>query len=370
MKKIAIIGANYLQLPLVKKAIEMRIETHCFAWEEGAVCKKHVDYFYPISILEKEKILDICSHLSIDGIISIASDTAVPTVNYVGENLGLISNRFSDSILCTDKFEMRKRFFNVGISCPKFMLTKDGEDDFGNLKFPLIVKPTDRSGSRGVKRINVISDLKKAIDIAKRESFRGLAIIEEYIDGLEVSVESISWQGKHYILAITDKITTGYPHYVELEHHQPSSLNCALQERIKEETCKVLDALNIKYGASHSEFIITLNNEIFAIEVGARMGGDFIGSTLVELSTGYDFLKAVIEIALGCFTEPKLLNQQFSGVYFICSETKHLLDVLDNQSKFNEIVECELIDNELRNVQCSADRSGYFIYQSIQKFVP
>ena len=74
MIRIAIIGASYLQLPLVKKAKEMGLETHCFAWDEGAVCKDFVDFFYPISILEKELILEVCRNKSIDGIVSIASD--------------------------------------------------------------------------------------------------------------------------------------------------------------------------------------------------------------------------------------------------------------------------------------------------------
>ena len=110
MKKIAIIGASYLQLPLVKKAYEMSIETHCFAWEDGAVCKDVCDYFYPISILDKEKILEICQQVKIDGITSIASDAAVPTICFVAEKLGLISNNYFDALSATNKYEMRQKF--------------------------------------------------------------------------------------------------------------------------------------------------------------------------------------------------------------------------------------------------------------------
>ena len=89
-KKIAIIGASYLQLPAVLKAKALGYEVHCFAWEEGAVCKSRADFFYPISIIEKEKILDVCKQLHIDGITTIASDVAVLAVTYVASKMGLI----------------------------------------------------------------------------------------------------------------------------------------------------------------------------------------------------------------------------------------------------------------------------------------
>ena len=367
MKKLAIIGASYLQLPLVLKAKELGLETHCFAWENGAVCKEVADFFYSVSILEKEQILELCESIDIDGITSIASDAAVPTVNYIAGKMGLIANDFADAKVCTDKYQMRRKFAEHGVSSPKFVVSDEGYSTNG-FRFPVIVKPTDRSGSRGVKKIVDISDLQLAVIRAKNDSFSGRAIIEEYITGAEISVESISWKGKHYILAITDKVTTGAPCFVELEHHQPSQLAIEIQEKVKFETLKVLNALNIQYGASHSEFKITEAGDVFAIEVGARMGGDFIGSDLVQLSTGYDFVKAVIDVALGQFEVPIIHSTKCSGVYFLCKETEHLMSVIQESEKYKEIIEAEITDSELHNIQCSADRSGYFIYQAEKRF--
>ena len=110
MKKLAIIGASYLQLPLVEKAKEMGIEIHCFAWPDGAVCKDIADYFYPISILEKEDILKKCIEINIDGITTIATDMAVPTICYVAEKMNLISNSYISSVASTNKWDMRKAF--------------------------------------------------------------------------------------------------------------------------------------------------------------------------------------------------------------------------------------------------------------------
>ena len=367
MKKLAIIGASYLQLPLVRKANEMGIETHCFAWEDGAVCKDIADFFYPISILEKDQILQICRQAGIDGITTIASDAAVPTVCYVAGEMGLTGNAFDDAAAATDKYMMRQRFAEYSVSSPQFAIA-DAHYNIENFRFPVIVKPTDRSGSRGVKKIEHPADVKDAVLRAQSESFSHQAIIEEYVSGREVSVESISWKGEHYILAITDKVTTGEPYFVELEHHQPSNLSDEIQQKIKHETIKALTALNVKYGASHSEFKITNDGNVFVIEVGARMGGDFIGSNLVYLSTGYDFVKGVIDISLGCFEKPVLRFKQCSGVYFLCKETENLLPVIQHSEKYPQIVEAEITDAELHAIQCSADRSGYFIYQAEKRF--
>lgn len=368
-KKLAIIGGSYLQLPVVKKAIEMGIETHCFSWCDGAVCANVSDYFYPISIIEKEEILIKCQEIGIDGITTIASDTAVVTVNYVASRMGLRSNPDEYSGITTNKYKMRQCFMDNGVPSPKFTLVDDKNHyQIAGFKFPLIVKPTDRSGSRGVEKILDTVQLEEAITRARKESFEHKAIIEEFVTGREISVESISNEGKHTVLQITDKVTTGAPFFVELEHHQPSSLSEETKERVRSIVLNSLDALHIQYGASHSELKITEDGDIRVIEIGARMGGDFIGSNLVQLSTGYDFLKGVIEVALGTFHEPQIKEHNYSGVYFLSKETENIKPVIENWRKYPEIVEAEITDTELHYIECSGDRSGYFIYKSNKKF--
>ena len=370
MKKIAIIGGSYLQLPAVLKAQELGYEVHCFAWRDGAVCEGIADYFYPISIVEKEEILATCQKIGIDGIVTIASDVAVLTVNYVAERMGLIGNPDNYSEVTTNKYLMRECFAKNNIPSPKFTFVgKDGLYDISGFQFPLIVKPTDRSGSRGVEKVLDELYLKSAIERAQNEAFSKSAIIEEYVTGREISVESISFEGQHYVLQITDKVTTGSPYFVELEHHQPSTLSEEIQNRVKEVVLNALSALHVKYGASHSELKITESGDIRVIEIGARMGGDFIGSDLVKLSTGYDFLKAVINVAMGQFEVPVITDHKCSGVYFLCKGTECVKQYIDNSQNYPQIVQAEITSPELKEIQCSGDRSGYFIYQGETKFV-
>ena len=134
-------------------------------------------------------------------------------------------------------------------------------------------------------------------------------------------------------------------------------------------TRKALNALGLRNGASHSEYKITEDGRIVIMEVGGRMGGDFIGSELVHLSTGYDFVKGVINVALGEFEEPVKTKNMCSGVYFLCAETQYLKTIVEKWNDNPLFIVGEITDSELHRVTCSADRSGYVIYRADNKLV-
>ncbi len=299
MKKLVIIGANSFQNKLILKAKALGYETHVFAWECGDVGEKSADVFYPVSIVEKEEILEICRKIQPEGVCTIASDLAAITVNYVAEKLGLTCNPPEIIEQCTNKYAMRKCLANAGIPSPRFIKTDCVNAAAREMEFPLIVKPTDRSGSRSITKVYEEKGLKPAIERAVADSFEKMAMVEEYIEGNEYSMESISYQGEHYFLTITKKYTTGEPNFIETGHVQPADLIPEKAEEVKKMIFSALDALGIQNGASHAEFRIDAKGNVRIIEIGARMGGDCIGSDLVHLSTGYDFVKMVIDVACG-----------------------------------------------------------------------
>ncbi len=349
----------------------MNLESIGFAWEKGAVARKYCSRFYPISTINKEDILEICREEKIDGVLTIATDIAVPTINYVAENMSLVGNSFRSTQLSTNKYLMRQAFIQHGMRCPKFFKADRIEEIYLQqelLNFPLIIKPVDRSGSKGVTKVYDIENLTIAVENGLKESFCKQVIIEEFIEGEEVSVESISFEGVHYILAITDKVTSGEPHFVELEHHQPSQLPINIQEQIILLTEQALDSLEFKYGASHSEFLISKNG-IFITEVGCRMGGDFIGSDLVYLSTGYDFLKATIEVCFGKFDLPVKQFQKHSGVYFYSEFSERIGNIIRNKDFKEFCIRSEITNNSLMPLTESSLRSGYFIYHSDNRLI-
>lgn len=363
MKKIAIIGASYLQNPLIEKAKQMGIETHVFAWETGDIGEKNADFFYPISITEKEEILKICQEIKIDGICTIASDLAVITVNYIADKMKLIGNSLESTKKSTNKYFMRKAFYDNGDPSPKSILLENNKDvENIVINYPAIIKPIDRSGSRGITKVSSKEELMKAYEKAKEVSFSNSVLVEEYVDGEEYSVECISDNGYHQCLAITKKFTTGVPHFIEKGHLEPANISKNLYERVKNTVFHALDSLEIKYGASHSEVKITKDEIIKIIEIGGRMGGDYIGSHLVEISTGIDFLESVILIALG--EKPNLTprhSKAVAAIRFIFSEedVKTYNEILKENPKI--LIEESISPINDREVTDSSTRFGYFL---------
>lgn len=364
-KRLVIIGANDFQNQLILKAKEMGYETHVFAWKDGSIGEKSADFFYPISIVEKEEILERCKEIQPCGICSIASDLATITVNYVAEKLNLPCNPYSITEQCTNKYEMRKQMKKNSIKTPGFIKVKSDSEDINinGLNFPMIVKPTDRSGSRGITKIFSKEELNSAIEYATKESFEKCAIIEEYIEGDEYSCECISYKGKHHFLAFTKKYTTGVPNFIETGHLQPANIDIKYEKKIKEEIFKALDSLGIVNGASHTEFKLDRNGNIGIIEIGARMGGDCIGSDLVRLSTGYDFTKMVIEVA--CGKEPtfeQVCSPKTAKINFIFTEQD--LEELNKVKEKNSEILYRISEIETKNLGKTVDsstRAGYYI---------
>ncbi len=364
MKTLAIIGAGYLQLPLVRRARELGLRTICFAWADGANAAREADLFYPISVTEHDKIIAICRAENVAGVCSIASDIAVPAVAAVAEALGLPGNSVESARLTAHKGLMRKRLAERDIPCPEFRCTAGNEPI--SIRFPAVVKPADRSGSLGVCMVNdpkhLGTALKKALDISHCHE----AVVEEFTGGVEVSVETISFEGNHYLVAITDKVTSGKPHFVELAHHQPSRQAADTLARLRELAFRALDAFGIRHGAGHTEFIIAPGGALCVIEVSARMGGDFIGSDLVPMTTGYDFVGAVIQAALGEFVPPPAeirTSRKGAGVWFYTIHTPDVYTLMNSADP--RIVRAELKDRfPVSPLTCSKDRSGYFIYSA------
>ena len=302
MKKLAVIGANEFQNPLIEKAKQMGFETHVFAWAAGDIGERTADVFHPISITEKEAIWQVCRQVGVRACCSIGSDLAVHTVNYVQRRLGNPCNPEITDTIATNKYAMRQALTEAGVACPRFLRVSAPPEEtaLAGMGWPLIVKPTDRSGSRGIYKVQDYAALAAAVPLAAEQSFEKAAIIEQFISGTEYSCESVSFAGEHHILALTKKYTTGAPHFIETGHAEPAGdIPAALLPAVRATVLAALDALHITYGASHAEFLITPAGEVRIVEVGARMGGDCIGSDLVYLATGVDYMAAVIDAACG-----------------------------------------------------------------------
>lgn len=370
MKKIAVIGANDPLEPFYKQAKALGYYIIGIAYPKGAVCRKYCDEFYPISFVDKDLVLDVCRKTKIDGITSFSLESALPTVIYVAQNLGLVSNTEVCLNRLVNKYTMRNALDAAGIPNPRYaIVTSANELDNMRVPFPCVVKPVDSGGSQGVTMVSHTEELKKAYERSMGYSRTGKVIIEQFIDGREFSVEYLSCNGRHYNMQITDKVTSGPPYFVELQHHQPANISDELHDRICDMVEKTLTALCVENSPSHTEIKLNSENQLFIIETGARLGGDYITSDLVRLSTDYDMVKGTLELATGCFSMPHVENKHFSGVYFYCSLAPDVKEYIHRAKNYPAIVDALCLTEECGDCKCNGDRNGHFLYQSDNKFL-
>ena len=261
---------------------------------------------------------------------------------------------------------MRKKMKENNIKTPAFIKVSNEPETWKveDIKFPVIVKPTDRSGSRGITKVFDKQELEQAVHYATKDSFEKKAIIEEYIEGDEYSCECISYKGKHHFLAFTKKYTTGAPNFIETGHCEPSDIPEDIQDDIKENRFKALSALNIQNAARHTDFKIDKDGNFGIIEIGARMGGDCIGSDLVQISTGYDFVEMVIDVACGKepnFTKTTIPTKAVIKFIFTQKDLDEMNEFVKNHKEQIYRVSKMELENLGKTVD-SSTRIGYYIY--------
>ena len=370
MSRLLIIGASILQLPAIKKAKELGHYVAVADFNPQAVGVKFADEFFNASTIDEEAICNVSQIFKPDGIMTLATDMPMRSIAKATTLLGLTGITYDTAIKATDKGEMIKAFKEHNVESPWFYITNQKEElNKFNITYPCILKPTDNAGSRGVIRVDRIEELYTAFSYSRSHSREGYVIIEEFLEGTEVSVEVIVLDGISHILAITDKLTTGAPYFVEMGHSQPSQLPEDIQNKIKDLTCRAIKAIGIQNGPAHVEMMITLQGPKM-IELGARMGGDCITTHLVPLSTGVDMIKATIDIALGNKPNIEIEFNKGSAIRYFNThegEIKSIEGVAEALliEGVQEIIFTKKIGDKSTKIKSSNDRIGFIITQNI-----
>ena len=254
-----ILGTNEYQNPVIVRAKELGYETHVFGLQRGEIGEITADFFHPVDILDYDRLWKECQKLHPCGVVSICSELAMHPMNFLLRKMGIPCNSEWTEKISTNKYLMRQVMKEGGIDSPNFMLVTEKsviEDIYAATSefiYPLICKPVDLSSSRGVFKIDKKGDLEKALDYALGWSKTKEVILEEFIEGPEYSGESIAYEGKYKLLAITEKHTTGAPHFVEIGHRQPALLEPEMFKKIERILYKAFAAMKIEYGAVHPD---------------------------------------------------------------------------------------------------------------------
>ena len=288
-KKIMILGASILQLPAIQQAKEMGLHVIAVDMNPDAIgFKESGIQCEVISTIDIPAVLKCAKENAIDGIMTLASDMPMQTVALVAEELGLVGISKETALKATNKAFMRDALQDCNVPIPLYHRVNDYQgfleavNDIVGRGYKCIVKPADNSGSRGVDLLKsqTPENLQKAYDYSKTFSRTGELVVEEYMEGSEVSVETLSINGICHVIQITDKITTGVPYFVEMGHSQPSMLSEKIKEEIAEVAKAANKALDIMDGPSHTEIKVTKDGPKI-VELGARLGGDNITTHLV-----------------------------------------------------------------------------------------
>ncbi len=373
-KKIMILGASTLQLPAICKAKEMGITVIAVDKDSNAVGFKYADICLFFSTIDTPRITEAARQFGIDGIMTAASDRPMRAVALAAAELHLAGISEETALRATNKILMRQCLKEHNVPVPAFF----GAEDFREyqtimqrFKTACIVKPADNSGSRGVFKISDPNDrelAKYAYDYSKKSSGNGEIIVEEFMEGPEVSVETISENGAVHIIAVTDKLTSGPPRFVEMGHSQPSRLAAGILGRIKEVAANAVLALGIDNGPAHVEIIATKAGPK-VVELGARLGGDYITSHLVPLSTGTDMVKCCIQIALGEKPDFKINKRAGAAIRYFNTPPGKIMDIQNVETAkkspaVRQITFVKAIGETAPEINSSSDRVGFVIAQS------
>lgn len=363
MKRILILGAGEMQIPVIQKVNELGYESIALDYDAQAVGFEYASRHYVVSSTDAEKVLDVARKENVDALLT-TSDYPVNVVAKVSKILGLPAMSPEVANICTNKYLQRKLFSENGINAPKFYLVSEDVNLDSFEEYPYIVKPVDSSASRGVKKVENESELKDAIEKAKDYSRTGQVLIEQFIGGKEFSVETLTQHFETTIVNITEKLVVGdeYGYFVEDTHIEPARIDKNEWTLIENEVRKALELIKANNCPSHTE-VKLWNGNAYIIEMACRLGGDYITSDLVPLSTGVDMLANLIKLSVG---EPidgeKRINKVSSVQFLNPSNYERCKEFIASGDPHIRRSEVKTYSNH--RVENSLDRLGFVILQT------
>ncbi|MFF2497406.1 ATP-grasp domain-containing protein [Peribacillus sp. NPDC058075] len=367
MKKILIIGAGFLQSFVIKKAKDMGYHTITIDKNPNSSGFEYADEYDVVDIVDQEACLKYALSKNIDGVITAATDYGVLSTAYIAQQMNLPGLDFEVAQVIKNKFMVRRVFFenNVDDVAQYYEVSDIGavNEISEKIIFPVMIKPCDGSGSKAARRVNSTLELKSACEEAIKSSIIGKALIEDFIEGKEYGVESFVYNGKAHVLGVMGKYMTNPPYYAELGHCMPSQLG--IEDKVKEVAIKAINALGINSGAVNMDVLVTNDNRVCIVDVGARMGGNLIGSHIIPVGTGIDYLGNLIRAAVGDPIELKIQNSGRNVVTrLLALKPGKVIGLPD----FDEIKNCHVdiyhhlkIGSVIREYHNNLDGCGYVV---------
>lgn len=368
MDNYIIIGASHLQLDFIMVVKKAGLCAHVVDYNPDAPGAKAADFFHRISIDDKESILAIAKKFNIVGIHTVATEQGNISACYVAEKLELACNSYQVALNTTNKVLMRQIVSSKKLDNTKYFVVNSLSQLEGMIiNYPVMVKATDRSAGRGVQRVDTENELLAAVKEGMAASFEKAVIIESLIKGLQYSVETLSYKGKHQIVAITEQWIDDSAYCVETGHYLPARLSDTDTQIIEEFCIKLLNAFDIEYGACHIEVRLQ-GRQIAMIEFASRMGG--WRHWMIDAALNVNYLKAILKSTLDQypFVTPKV-SEDIAMCRIITKEEDY--KVYKNFiSGHKEMLVVSHVHNKApkKRARSLIDASGFYIYLSNNRF--
>ncbi|MEE9430452.1 MAG: ATP-grasp domain-containing protein [Melioribacteraceae bacterium] len=345
-RKLLMLGASHFQIPVIKYAKKAGYNVITADYLPENPGHKFSDAYYNVSTIDKEAILKLAKSLSIDGILSYASDPGTTTAAYVSEKLDLPGNPYESVKILQQKDLFRKFLkennFNVPAS-KSFGKIEDGRNYASKLleKYvSIIIKPVDSSGSKGVTKINSLNDFESAFNLGLQYSFKKKVVVEQYIKKTiyEMDGDGFVWNGKLQFRCFGNQHND-----IRCNPYVPSGISFpyvqgkSIQQKAHNEIERALNLLDMKVGGLNIEYLTDENEEVFILEIGPRSGGNLIPD-VIKYSTGVDLIAYSVEGALGkdCSDLTMKNSQGFYASYIIHSIEDGILNSININDELKE----------------------------------
>lgn len=374
MKKLLMLGGGFLQKYVICKAKTMGYHVLCLDADPNAVGFAIADEHAVINIVDEEACLAYARDKQVDGVLTAATDFSVLTMSRIAEELHLPGINYQSAKVIKNKALVRKRLFEANADDTGISYEIDSVDDIADIlpkiKFPVMMKPVDGSGSRGASKVEKTEDFVKAAEFAMNGSITHRAVAEPFIEGKEYGVESFVDNGVIHVLGVMQKDMTEPPYYAELGHAIPSGLTPELESKVKSCVYRAIFALGVNHGSVNMDLLITNEGNVHIVDVGARMGGNLIGSHIIPMGTGIDYMGNMIRAAVGDATNWKPEWQPKPVATKLLALTPGIIKKLPNfdqiAAEYNVQIEHHLHEgNTITPYHTNLDGCGYVVAHNI-----
>lgn len=366
------LGGGFLQCFVIRKAKALGYRVLVLDADPNAMGFQLVgkDEYAVINIVDEEACLKYAQEHKVDGVLTAATDFSVLTMSRIAVEMGLSGINYEAAKRIKNKAAVRKCLFDAKADDTGYSFEIDSLEQIPlilpHVKFPVMMKPCDGSGSRGASRVDKAEDFEKACMFAMEGSITHRAVAEPFVEGKEYGVESFVDNGEIHILGIMQKDMTQPPYYAELGHAIPSGLSAAMEDKIRACVTKALKALDVNHGSVNMDLLIGENGDVHIVDVGARMGGNLIGSHIIPIGTGIDYMGNMIRAAVSDATDYTLFQEPKPVATKLLALTPGIVNALPDfdqiAKQYDVTIEHHLhVGDTIERYKTNLDGCGYVV---------